>query len=110
MAKRRYYKRDELGRFAKEEKQKFVRIPLTFFSEKDLLNQGINQLKKGIDSKQRKIEIHLQKIANPEKTYPEWETFSKARKQRELHHWEKEIETHKIEIQQRLDRIKELEK
>ena len=78
---------------------KMVTLPLNFFE--DLSKQGISQLEKGIRSKIKIIQRHELKIANPRDVYPNWDSFSDERKAREIHHWQKEIDTHKKEISER---------
>lgn len=89
---------------------KMVRIPLNFFGEKGLESQGINQLKKGISTKQKKIAFHRWKIENPQEVYSDWDSFDEERKQRALRHWEQEIETHLKEIAEREKLIRQKEK
>ena len=99
----------EIIKADREREKSRVKISLCFFAEKGLENQGPNQLRKGIKKKQEKIALHQWKIENPEKVYPEWESFSEMRRQRETNHWKQEIETHKKEILDREALIKEKE-
>ena len=92
----------------RDQKARF-KIGLDFFAEKGILSQTISQLKKGVRSKEKEIEIHRLKIKNPQNVYPEWNEFTEARKQREIAHWDREIKTHEQEIEDRKKLISEKE-
>ena len=112
--------RDDDGKFTDEKgcyrqntsyseiKSRMALIPLTFFE--DLSRQSVPQLQKGIKSKQKVIEHHREKIANPKAIYAEWDSFDDRRKANAIAHWEKEIKTHEKEISVREDLIRRLKR
>lgn len=59
---------------------------------KDMFKQSSKSLRKGIKNAEKKIDEHLDKIANPEKYFKDWRAFPESRKQREIKHWKREIE------------------
>lgn len=75
-------------------------LSLCLFFE-DLSRQTNSQIRKGIRTKLRVIKRHKYKIENPHTVYPEWDSFSDERKQREIKHWMREIATHEREIAER---------
>ena len=122
MAERQYYKRDELGRFAKldraaeieqaksesvEQLKKRLAIPLDFFAEKGIKDQTPAQLRKGMRRLEALITEHEYKINNPEKVWRGWNTFTEARKAGELRKWRREINAFKNSILNRQERLKE---
>ncbi|MBQ8688016.1 MAG: minor capsid protein [Ruminococcus sp.] len=77
-----------------------LRISMQFFGK----NQNIEklndaQLKKSIRSWKAGIELHKDKIANPKKYYPDWDTFDPRYQDGNVHHWEKEISNFETDIQ-----------
>ena len=120
MAKRQYYKRDELGRFAKEDRsaeierakgetieqlKKRLSIPLDFFAEKGIKDQTPAQLRKGMRRLEALITEHEYKINNPEKVWDDWDNFSEARKASELRKWRREIVAFENSIRNRQERL-----
>lgn len=75
--------------------------------EAALAKQRTAAIKKGIRSLEKKIEEHESKIRNPEKHYPGWNSRSEKDKAGDMKHWEKEIETFRQSIQNRIEELKE---
>lgn len=67
------------------------RLNLQLFAEKDLDNQDIEALRKGIKSLEKQIENHNKKITNPEGHYLDWNNVSPEIRRGRLRHWKKEI-------------------
>ena len=84
------------------------RLPmdLQFFAEKDLKNQGIIQLEKGIRSLKAKISEHEAKISNPSKFIGDWDKLSKEYQNSLLNHWNKEIKSFNKGIDDRNNELK----
>ena len=81
-----------------------MKFDLQLFTEDAVENQTSNQLRKGIRSLKKKIEIHQHKIKNPWESYSDW--FLEPAKQRgRLKHWQKEIEDFEQSIQNRIDEL-----
>lgn len=72
--------------------------------EKGIEGQTIEELKKGINSLNKQIKKHEEKIQHPEQM-PFWESASQAQKDGLIKHWEKEIKTFKDNIQKREEEI-----
>ena len=68
---------------------------------------GIRKLKKGIDSHKKTIKEHLDKIKNPNKYYPNWDSMPEIKKKGAINYWKKEIERYKKEIVKKENRIKD---
>ena len=84
----------------------FINLDLQLFAEKSLEQQGERQLRKGIKSLQQDVERHKDYIKNPKQKWKDWDLFSEERKQRELKHWEKEIEAFEDSIKNRIEMLK----
>ena len=83
-----------------------MKFDLQLFTEKALENQTSNQLRKGILSLRKNIDIHQYKIEHPWESYSDW--FSQPESQNgRIRHWQKEIENMEESIQ---NRVEELEK
>ena len=81
-----------------------MNFDLQLFSERNLSNQTPNQLRKGIRSLQKKLDLHLAKINEPWKSYSDW--FSEPDKQRgRIEHWQHEIRNFEESIQNRIDEL-----
>lgn len=65
-------------------------VHLQLFAAK-IADQSEKELKKSRSSIQKRIEEHESKIANPQKEYPDWESYSEEIKQKKLNWWKKEI-------------------
>ena len=82
-----------------------MNFDLQSFAEDAVENQTSNQLRKGIRSLKKKIEIHQYKIENPWESYSDW--FSKPERQPgRIRHWQKEIENMEESVQNRVDELK----
>lgn len=87
--------------------KKLLRIDTQFFANKNIQKMKSSQLLKSIKSWRREIEEHKNKISNPERYYPLWDTFDLRLQNGYKKHWEKEIKTMQDDIEQA---INELEK
>lgn len=74
-------------------------VRLQLFAAK-LSEQSEKELKKSRKSIQQRIEEHERKIANPQKEYSDWETYSDEIKQNKLNWWKKEIDGFRKSIEQ----------
>ena len=86
---------------------KRVNITLQFFAEKDIKRQESGSLKRAIRKFERNIEIHRQKISNPKKYMPDWDTMDIRRQNGLKKHWQKEIDTFQTNIADRIAELKE---
>lgn len=64
---------------------------LQFFGNRALKNQTVLQLRKSIDSNQKRVQEHLLKIKHPEKVYKNWDKMTEQHRKGAIEHWEKEI-------------------
>ena len=107
--KNKVNKTDEKVQFTEAQKYSKIdtEIPmnLQYFAEKALERQSVASLRKGIRSLEEAIEFHKENIANPKRKWKDWDTFTEARKAREIHHWEKEIENFKESIENRKNEL-----
>lgn len=83
-----------------------MKFDLQSFGEEAILNQTPNQLRKGIRSLNKEIELHLAKINNPEKFCKDWNLRDERAKKGLIRHWKKEIEDTKEAIQNRIEELK----
>lgn len=90
---------------AEEPRQKGMKLDLQQFAEKDLKKQELSSLKKGIESLQDKIELHKDKIRNPEKYVSDWDELDKRKQDGTKRHWQKEIKTFEKGISERQEEI-----
>ena len=89
-------------------KNGLVKISLDFFAEKDLEKQKPSQIRKGIKSLQKSISIHEYKLSHPQEFHQDWGEKSEERREKALFVWRKEIFFRKREIQDRIDKLKEM--
>ena len=68
---------------------------------------GVRKLEKSNRTLQRVIEQHISYIENPKQKYEDWDTFTEGRKQREIRHWQKEINAMSAAIEQNKKRMEE---
>lgn len=87
------------------EKRKVRKIGLQFFAEEALKTQTIREIRKGIRTLDKRIAEHQEKIANPQNTFTEWETFTEERKHKEINHWKNEIISFREAIKNREEEI-----
>ncbi|MCC8069617.1 MAG: hypothetical protein LIO71_07700, partial [Ruminococcus sp.] len=83
-----------------------IKISMQFFAEKDLKNQNSNTLKRSIKSFEKRIIEHKEKISNPKKYYPNWDTFDERYQNGLKKHWKKEISNFEQSIQNRIEELK----
>ncbi len=83
-----------------------MRFDLQLFAEDALKHQTPNQLRKGIRSLRKKIDLHLEKIAHPAEHCDDWHLKDKAAQTGLIRHWQKEIEDAEESIQNRIDELK----
>lgn len=84
-----------------------IKISMQFFAEKDIKNQKSNSLNRAIRKYQERIDEHKDKINNPQKYVPDWDSYSEKRKSGLKKHWQKEINNFEESIQNRIDELKE---
>ncbi|MBR6711679.1 MAG: hypothetical protein IKI76_01625 [Selenomonadaceae bacterium] len=84
-----------------------MKFDLQSFAEKAIENQTSNQLRKGIRSLNRDLELHLKKIENPEDYCYDWHLKDEREKAGLIKHWLHEIKNFSESIR---NRINELEK
>ena len=82
-----------------------MKFDLQLFTEDALENQTPNQLRKGIRSLKKKIDLHLSKIANPAEFCDDWHSKDDRAKFGLIRHWRKEIEDAEESIQNRIDEL-----
>lgn len=68
-------------------------------------NQTSNQLRKGIRSLNKDLELHLKKIEHPEKYCVDWHLRNDRAKIGLIKHWLHEIKNFKESIQNRVDEL-----
>ncbi|MCI8387037.1 MAG: phage portal protein [Clostridiales bacterium] len=83
-----------------------VKLGLQYFSEKDIVNQDSNSLKRSIRKFQKRIAEHEGYILNPKEHCPDWDNFSDMRKSGLKKHWNKEISNFKESIDNRVTELK----
>lgn len=99
-------KKDRLLKALRQfERKTKLKISLQFFAEEAIKTQTNREIKKGIRNLNKRIAEHQEKIANPQKWYTQWETFTDTRKQNEINHWKNEIDTFREAIKNREDEI-----
>lgn len=76
-----------------------------FGSNRDAEKQSINQLKKGIRSYKKQIELHKTKIDNPSDYYKDWDNYSDEIKKGHINHWKDEIKAFEKNIKDNIDEI-----
>lgn len=76
-----------------------------FGSNRDAEKQSINQLKKGIRSYKKQIEMHKIKIKNPSDYYKDWDKYSDDIKKGHINHWKDEIRIFEKNIKDNNDEI-----
>ena len=83
-----------------------MKFDLQLFTEDALVNQTPNQLRKGIRSLKKNIDIHLAKIENPVAFCKDWNSRNEKAKSGLIRHWRKEIEDTEEAIQNRIDELR----
>ncbi|MCR6718708.1 MAG: hypothetical protein NVV59_00080 [Chitinophagaceae bacterium] len=68
-------------------------------------------MKSSIESFKKRVTEHKEWIKDPKKKYGEkWDTFSKERKEREIHHWEQDIKRNEANQVSHEEALKRVEK
>lgn len=84
--------RDKKGQFTTKagdvNESGFINIQL-FAS--NIEKMGERQLVKSIQSLEKRVEEHKNKISNPRLAFSDWDNFDESRQKRELRHWNMEI-------------------
>lgn len=70
--------------------------------------KGISYLQKSNATLQKKIKEHQSYINNPKIKYSNWDSFTDARKAREIGHWNKEIQNFQNSIASNNAQIKKI--
>ena len=83
-----------------------ININLQLFANKDLPKQTIKQMEKGIKSYRKQIDIHNDKINNPQKYVENWDKLDKLNQDGLIRHWNKEIETFNKNIHDNIEELK----
>lgn len=66
---------------------------IQLFSNKNIAKMSSRELTKSINSWETEIQLHKDKILNPSKYYPAWNSFDKRYQQGLIKHWKHEIQT-----------------
>lgn len=82
-------------------------LNLQLFAEEDLTKQKTSSVRRGIKSLEKRIAEHEDKINNPRSYVEGWNSLSKNRQEGLKLHWQKEIDSFNVSID---NRIKELRK
>ena len=99
----------EIIREDRERERELVKISLGFFAEKALESQTPREIRKGVRALNKRIVEHEKKIQNPSAVYSDWETTPEKQKISKLNHWKNELKIFKINVENRIKRLKELE-
>lgn len=83
-----------------------LKMNLQTFAESDIKNQGSGSLKHAIRKYNERIQEHQEKIKNPEKYIPEWNSMDPRGQEGLKKHWNKEIRNFNNSIQVRVDELK----
>lgn len=88
--------------------RKTLRLPfnLQLFSNTDVSKQTDRQLRKGIDSYNKQIELHKNKIRHPERYDAFWNNKSEEHKSGLIMHWKKEIKVFEKNLNDNMEELK----
>lgn len=89
-----------------ESKKSGMLIDVQFFGNKGIGKQTDKELKKSLNSWQKRVNEHRLKIENPEKYDSGWHDKSDRHKAGLIKHWEKEIQTFEKNIEQAKHELK----
>jgi uncharacterized protein YeaO (DUF488 family) len=78
---------------------------MQYFANKNIPKMSSNALKKSVDSWNKKIELHKDKISNPQKHCPDWDSFDGRYRNGLIKHWEHEVKTFTNDIQSAIDEL-----
>ena len=82
-----------------------MKFDLQYFNEDAIEHQTPNQLRKGIRSLRKKIELHLKKIENPAEYCDDWNLRDERAQKGLIRHWKKEIQDTEESIQNRIEEL-----
>lgn len=82
-----------------------MNFDLQYFAEETLKKQTANQLRRGIRSLNKDLELHLKKIENPEEFFSDWNSKDERAKTGLIKHWQHEIKNFAESIQNRIDEL-----
>ena len=82
-----------------------MKFDLQLFAEKAIENQTSAQIRKGIRSLNKDLELHLKKIENPEDYCSDWNSKNERAKEGLIKHWLHEVKTFNESIQNRIDEL-----
>lgn len=83
-----------------------MKMDLQAFSENDIKNQESGSLKRAIRKYQKQIDLHMEKIAHPEKNISDWDSLDPRMQEGLKRHWNKEIRNFNQSIHDRIDELK----
>ena len=78
---------------------------LQLFAEQSLQNQTSAQLRKGIRSLKKDLDLHLKKIENPAEYCVDWNLRDERARAGLIKHWLHEIKNFQESIQNRVDEL-----
>jgi hypothetical protein len=94
----------------KSSKSSTIGLGLQFFANKSIAKQKDKQLRKSIASWTANVEEHQDRIANPEKYYPDWDRFDERYRSGLIRHWNSEIKIFNKDIQEANEELQRREK
>lgn len=74
--------------------------------EGKILHETDAQVIKGMRSLYDKINLHFQKIANPQKFANRWDVMCEMEREGTIEHWIHELKNHRLSIQRRIEELK----
>ena len=83
-----------------EKNVRYNNIGIQFFANKNLKKQTENEIRKSIKSWKHNVEVHEEKLKNPEKYDASWNTKDDMQKYGLIKHWNKEIVRFKTQIEE----------
>lgn len=83
-----------------------LKINIQLFAEKDLANQSAASLQRGIRNLEKRIELHKDKIAHPEKYVNNWLSLDQRYRDGVIRHWKKELSDFSESVNNRLEELK----
>ena len=87
-------------------KKSTINLDMQFFAEKDLKNQSSISLERGIRSLNKKVELHREKLKNPQIYDKDWKIKNEEQKEGLLRHWRKEISNQEESINNRIEELR----
>ena len=88
------------------QKKSTINLDMQFFAEKDLEKQSSTSLKRGIRSLNKEVELHKEKLKNPQNYDEDWKNRSEKEKAGLLRHWRKEISNQEESINNRIEELR----